>query len=177
MNMPGLRALCALPLLASALGGCSLPPAFGSCEGTDAAVAELAKVPVLELRPDRATPLGDGAGPDAHCTEESGVAWLYAGRLYAYGGSREEVREYYERAAPDVGWRPAGDHRPAQDDQRHRVCFESHGRPSVTLGFPTAQEVREAYGTEPGPEADATGPRIWFSVYATAENDGSSSGC
>ncbi|MCX4960057.1 hypothetical protein [Streptomyces virginiae] len=177
MDMPGLRALCALLLLAPALGACSLPPSFGSCKRTGPYLAELTKVPVLELRPDRAAPLGGEAGPHAGCTEESGVAWLSAERLYAYSGSQEEVLEYYDRAAPKVGWRPARDHHLEPDDQRPRFCFESRGRPSVTLGFHTAQQLREAYGVDPGPETDATGPRIWFSVRTSAQNDGSSFGC
>ncbi|MEU2389600.1 hypothetical protein [Streptomyces sp. NPDC007369] len=178
MNMPGcLRSLCASLLLVPALSACGLVPQFASCEGTDAALAELAKVPMLELRPDGATPLGGGAAPAARCVEDTAGAWLTAGRLYAYSGSRTEVLEYYGRVAPAAGWRPVHDLDVGPDGRMAVFCFESRSRPSVTLAFNTAQELREFHDLDPGPEADGSGPRTWFSLSAEADTDGSRMGC
>ncbi|MBW5481192.1 hypothetical protein [Streptomyces bambusae] len=177
MNMPRLPLFCAVLLVGTTLSGCSLLSLAESCEGTEAAVTELAQLPILDVRPPRATPVDGGEALGAHCVDDTAGAWLQAGRLYAYEGSRTEVLEYYGRQAPAAGWRPVDDLDLGPDGRRAVFCFESATQPSVTLGFPSPRQLREFYGVDPGPGADGTGPRTWYILSAEATPDGSRMSC
>ncbi|MFG2873876.1 hypothetical protein ACGFYU_02500 [Streptomyces sp. NPDC048337] len=179
MHMPSLRLLFAVLLVSPALGGCALFGPYPTCEGTESAVAELAKLPGLELRPERARPVGaaPGAMATASCTADSGDAYLTAERLYSYDGSRAEVLEYYGRAAPAAGWRPVGSLDFGPDSRAVLFCFESKDRPSITLQFLSAQQLRDIHGVDPGPESTGSGGRTLFSLSAEAATDGSRIGC
>ncbi|MFE5805977.1 hypothetical protein [Streptomyces sp. NPDC056491] len=176
MNMPGLRLLPAALLVGASLSGCSLvfPE---TCDGTEAALAELDKVSALTLRPARATPVGGEAGTAPHCTEDTGGAWLTAQRTYAYDGSRKEILDYFGREAPAAGWRPVE----SLDSERTRdfvvFCFESKKHPSLTLSFDSPDNLREFYGIDPGPAPAVPGSRIWFSVSVEATPDGHRMDC
>ncbi|MFG2873915.1 hypothetical protein ACGFYU_02705 [Streptomyces sp. NPDC048337] len=123
---------------------------------------------------------GEGPGEpaaQAHCTEDSGDAYLTAERLYSYDGTREEVLEYYGREAPPAGWRPVGRLDTGPDRQISVFCFESNDRPSITLAFESPEDLREFYGVEPGPAPGGPGSRIWFRWSAEAASDGSRMDC
>lgn len=177
MNMLGSRLLFAVMLVGTTLSGCSFISPFTTCEGTEAAVVKLNGLPVLELRPPRAAPVGDGATDGAYCTDDSGDAWLTAKRLYAYDGSRAEVLEYYGREAPAAGWHPVPGLDTGPDGRISVFCFESGEHPSVTLVFESPEHLRLFYGVEPGPDAIGPGSRIWFSLSAEAASDGSRMSC
>lgn len=179
MHMPSLRLLFAVLLVSSSVSGCSLFSPTPTCKGTEAAVAELAALPVLELRPERATPVGaaPGAAAEGSCTDDTMGAWLTAERLYAYDGGRAEVLEYYGREARAAGWRPVDPLDFGRDGRIVLFCFESEEQPSITLSFLSAEQLREWHGVEPGPDAGGSGSRTWFSLSAEADTDGSRMGC
>ncbi|MFD7631472.1 hypothetical protein ACFV7Q_36610 [Streptomyces sp. NPDC059851] len=177
MNMPRLPLVCAVLLFGTTLSGCSFLAPSATCEGTDAALTELAALPVLDLRPVRATPVSAGTGAEAHCVDDTAGAWLSAERLYVHDGSRTEVLEYYGREAATAGWRPVQDLDLGPDGRTAVFCFESVRQPSITLAFHTPEQLREWYGVEPVPRAAGTGPRTWFSLSAEAAPDGSPMGC
>ncbi|WP_157879739.1 hypothetical protein [Streptomyces yangpuensis] len=178
MNMLAVRALLAAVLVGTGLSGCSLLPPFEDCGGTEAAVAELDQLPALELRPKGAVSIVGEPWAGARCVDDTGGAWLTATRFYAYGGTRKEVLEYYRREAAAAGWRPAGNLDTAFRAGFAVFCFESAGRPSITLDFASPEQLREYYGTEPHPASllgvDA---RTWFSWSTEAMPDGSRISC
>ncbi|MFJ1566101.1 hypothetical protein [Streptomyces erythrochromogenes] len=177
MNMLALRAVLAALLMGTSLSGCSLPH-FDTCEGTEAAVAELDQLPALELHPKGAVAVGGDPWSGAHCVDDTAGAWLTADRFYAYGGTRREVVEYYGREAPAAGWRPVGSLDRGLDRGFVVFCFESADRPSVTLSFTSPEELREFYGTEPHPaELLGVDARTLYSWSAEAETDGSRIDC
>ncbi|MFD3808617.1 hypothetical protein ACFWSF_40310 [Streptomyces sp. NPDC058611] len=178
MNMRAVRVLLAVLLVGTSLSGCSLLPPFETCEGTEPAVAELDELPALALRPEGAVSVGGGPWAGSSCVDDTAGAWLSAQRLYAYGGTREEVLEYYGREAPAAGWRPVRDLDMGRDGRIAVFCFESADRPSITLAFDSPEMLRKIYGVEPDPGAllgvDA---RTWFSWSAEAAPDGSRISC
>ncbi|MEU7603590.1 hypothetical protein [Streptomyces sp. NPDC041003] len=178
MNMLAVRVLLAVLLVGTSLSGCSLLSPFETCEGTGPAVAELDALPALALRPEGAVSVGGGPWAGSSCVDDTAGAWLSAERLHAYGGTREQVLEYYGREAPAAGWRPVDDLDTGPDGRRAVFCFESADRPSITLAFESPEQLREVYGVEPDPGAllgvDA---RTWFSWSAEAAPDGSRMSC
>ncbi|MET9609281.1 hypothetical protein ABZZ17_30165 [Streptomyces sp. NPDC006512] len=177
MNMLAVRVLLAVLLVGSGVSGCSLLPPFPTCERTEQSVAELDELPALALRPQGAVSV-DGPWAGASCVEDTADAWLSAGRLYAYGGTRQEVLAYYGREAPASGWRPVDGLDTGPDGRTAVFCFESAGRPSIVLAFETPDVLSEIYGEGPAPAAllgvDA---RTWFSWSAESALDGSPISC
>ncbi|HET6858672.1 MAG TPA: hypothetical protein VFH94_16480 [Streptomyces sp.] len=176
MNMPGLRLLLTTLLLGATLSACSSITSSTTCEDTEQAAAALDRLPELQLRPARATPVA-GATNKAYCTQDSGDAWLTAERLYAHHGSRAGVQEYYTREAAAAGWRPVQDPNTGAGDSTSALCFESSGQPSLTLAFESQEDLREFYGVKPGPELSGRDARIWFSWSTETAPDGSPMGC
>ncbi|QES46600.1 hypothetical protein DEJ50_00780 [Streptomyces venezuelae] len=176
--MIAMRALLAVLLVGAGLSGCSLLPGFETCEGTGPARAELDELPALALRPEGAVPV-EGPWAGSSCVDDTAGAWLTADRLYAYRGTREDVLEYYGRAAPAAGWRPVRDLDTGPDGRAAVFCFESADRPSITLAFDSPEALQEIYAVKPDPGA-LPGPddaRTWFWWSAEAEPDGSRMSC
>ncbi|MFI6150924.1 hypothetical protein [Streptomyces sp. NPDC051109] len=168
MNMRAVRVLLAVLLVGTGLSGCSLLPPFETCEGTGPAVAELDELPALALRPEGAVSVG-GPWAGSSCVDDTAGAWLSAQRLYAYGGTREEVLEYYGREAQAAGWRPVQELNVGPDGRMAVFCFESADRPSITLAFDSPEMLREIYGVAPDPRALlGVDVRTWFSWSAEA---------
>ncbi|WP_051806678.1 hypothetical protein [Streptomyces sp. NRRL F-2664] len=177
MNMTAARPLLAFLLVGTGLSGCSLLPPYETCRGTEAAVAELDRLPVLELHPPGAVAVG-GPWAGARCVDDTGGAWLTADRLYAYGGTREDVLDHYRRAAAAAGWRPVGDLDTGPDGRIAVFCFENPDGPSITLAFDSPTRLREVHGTEPHPAARlGVDARTWFAWSAEAAPDGSRMNC
>ncbi|MFD6225555.1 hypothetical protein ACFWFZ_01520 [Streptomyces sp. NPDC060232] len=178
MNMIAGRALLAFLLIGTSLSGCSVLPPYETCEGTEAAVAELDQLPALDLRPKGAASVGGAPWAGAECVDDTGGAWLSATRFYAFGGTRKDVLEYYGREASAAGWRPVDALDTGPDGRVAVFCFESPDRPSITLAFDSPQDLREIYGKEPHPAALlGVAARTWFSLSAEAETDGSRISC
>ncbi|MEV6677296.1 hypothetical protein AB0N09_10575 [Streptomyces erythrochromogenes] len=177
MNMLALRAVLAALLMGTSLGGCSLPY-FDTCEGTEAAVAELDQLPALELRPKGAAVVGGDPWSGAECVDDTAGAWLTADRFHAYGGTRREVVEYYGREASAAGWRPVSSLDRGLDRGFAVFCFESPDRPSITLAFTSPEQLHEFYGMQPHPaELLGVEARTLYSWSAEAQPDGSRMDC
>ncbi|WP_240804734.1 hypothetical protein [Streptomyces sp. LRa12] len=99
-------------LAAPALTGCTLMDLAQDCEGTDARVEELAALHILDSRPDEATAARGFEEVDAGCWSDSGDATVYAGRTYAFPGTRADVAAQCRTAARQDGWIPAPDAAP-----------------------------------------------------------------
>ncbi|MFG2484880.1 hypothetical protein ACGFSI_19240 [Streptomyces virginiae] len=177
MNMLVVRAFLAALLMGTSLSGCSLPH-FETCGGTEAAVAALNQLPVLELHPKGAVVVGGVPWSGAHCVDDTAGAWLTAERFYAYGGTRKDVLEYYGREASAAGWRPVDGLDIGLDRGFVVFCFESADQPSVTLSFTSPEQLREFYGMGPHPaELLSVDARTWYTWSAEAEPDGSRMDC
>ncbi|MFF7969635.1 hypothetical protein ACFZC3_30340 [Streptomyces sp. NPDC007903] len=110
-TVPSLFRRTALPatllLPAALLSGCSLVDSGGSCDGSGAARKDLAAQQVLSSPPDGAVDPANyrGAGVSTGCDDDSaGPAWLHAGRVYAFPGTRQAVVDHYTRTAAAQGW-------------------------------------------------------------------------
>ncbi|MFJ8731537.1 hypothetical protein [Streptomyces bauhiniae] len=96
-----------LLLPAALLSGCSLVDSGGSCDGSGGARKDLAAEKVLSSPPDGAVDPANyrGAGVSTGCDDDSaGPAWLHAGRVYAFPGTRQAVIAHYTRTAAAQGW-------------------------------------------------------------------------
>lgn len=96
-----------LLLPAALLTGCSLVDSGGSCDGSGAARKDLAAQKVLSSAPAGASDPANyrGAGVSTGCDDDSpGPAWLHAGRVYAFPGTRQAVIDHYTRIAAAQGW-------------------------------------------------------------------------
>ncbi|MFE6906332.1 hypothetical protein [Streptomyces erythrochromogenes] len=178
MNMLALRAVLAALLLGTSLSGCSFLPHFDTCEGTEAAVAELDQLPALDLHPEGAVAVSGDPWSGARCVDDTAGAWLTADRFYAYGGTRREVVEYYGREASAAGWRPVNSLDRGLGLGFVVFCFESADRPSITLGFTSPEQLQEFYGMQPHPaELLGVEARTLYSWSAEAQPDGSRMDC
>ncbi|MCO4695567.1 hypothetical protein ABTX34_18115 [Streptomyces sp. NPDC096538] len=132
--------ILATVLMASALTGCSLMELARDCDGTDARVAEVGALGILDSRPDRAT-VTRGSEEDApHCYADSGDVVVSAGRTYAFPGTRAEVAAHYRAAARQDGWRPDPEAEPgglgfAKDAMHLRVDFTKTGYGLTVLSY------------------------------------------
>ncbi|WP_369147624.1 hypothetical protein [Streptomyces sp. R44] len=171
------RPLLSAALAAGALTGCSFLSPFTSCEGTASRVEGLESQGVLTSRPAAATvPRGFEDGTSG-CIDDSGDAWLYAERTYAFPGRRAEVIQYYRTAAARDGWRlEPQPERPPVPEEIAGLCFTRGGDGEamlLTVSFMTARELAFE-GYETGPEfASGSG----FRIEAGSEADGARTGC
>ncbi|MER8043084.1 hypothetical protein [Streptomyces sp. NPDC094032] len=124
--------LLASALLAVSLTGCALLDLARTCEGTDARVAELAALDILDSRPDEAAVARGFEKVDAGCWADSGDVVVYAGRTYAFPGTRDEVATHYRTVALRDGWSPGREASPSDD-----LCFTKDAM-SLQVVFPTA---------------------------------------
>ncbi|WP_329101784.1 hypothetical protein [Streptomyces sp. NBC_01439] len=167
--------LLSAALVAGGLSGCSFLSPFKTCEGTGARMKELESLPLLASPPPGATSPRTFDGVSSECADDSGDAWLSAGRTYVYPGTRQEVLDHYRRAAEADGWRfvPA----PMSGQDAGGACFTKggDGRAQVlTLDFPPVRFVTEFYGPEAAAEfASGSG----FEISVGSEADGATTSC
>ncbi|PWK65442.1 hypothetical protein BCL76_11247 [Streptomyces sp. CG 926] len=162
-------------LVAGGLSGCSLLTPFKTCEGTEARMKELESLPLLTSPPPGASAPRTFDGNYAECADDSGDAWLSAGRTYVYPGTRQEVLDHYRKAAEADGWRFVPDPTSRQDTRES--CFtkgEDGQAKMLTLAFPPAHFVTEFYGPEAAAEF-ATG--AGFEITVGSEADGATTSC
>ncbi|MEV7557539.1 hypothetical protein [Streptomyces sp. NPDC089795] len=161
-------------IVAGGLSGCSLLTPFKTCEGTEARMKELESLPLLASPPPGASAPRTFDGDYAECADDSGDAWLSAGRTYTYPGTRQEVLDHYRKAAEADGWR--------ESEQKFGrspwdVCFTKgeDGRSKVLdVSFPPAHFITDFYGPEAGAEF-ATGSG--FDITVGSEADGATTSC
>ncbi|QFQ94963.1 hypothetical protein F9278_00730 [Streptomyces phaeolivaceus] len=176
---------CATLLLAvasatGALTGCQTFADAAStqgCEGTESRVDDLKAYGVLDSRPQGAVVPKGFEALDAGCWEDSGEAWVYANRTYAFPGDRADVTRYYRAAAEREGWKPSpATRKSAKEDKPASLCFtlgEKDDSTTLDVYFLT-ESVLDAEGAEAGPEFDS-GAGYLVAVNATA--DGSATSC
>ncbi|MFG2973651.1 hypothetical protein ACGFYY_11670 [Streptomyces sp. NPDC048331] len=162
-------------IVAGGLSGCSLLTPFKTCEGTEARMKELESLPLLASPPPGAGAPRTFDGDYAECADDSGDAWLSAGRTYTYPGTRQEVLDHYRKAAEADGWRFEPE--PALDRNSDDACFtkgEDGQAKTFTLSFPPARFLKEFYGPEAAAEfASGSG----FELTAGSEADGATTSC
>lgn len=168
--------LLSTALAAAGVSDCSALSPFTSCDGTDGRLRELASLPILASPPPGAkAPAGDAAAY-SECADDSGDAWLSAGRLYAYPGTAQEVVAHYRKTAAAEGWQLEKPPSPYADPDLD-VCFtqgeKGHAR-QVTVILMSHQEVSDEYQQSLGPDF-ATGQV--FRIEAGAEADGARTPC
>ncbi|MFF8648136.1 hypothetical protein ACF06D_07760 [Streptomyces griseoluteus] len=156
----------ALLFPAALLTGCSLVDSGGTCDGAGAARNDLAAQKVLSSPPAGAADPANyrGAGVSTGCEDDSpGPAWLHAGRVYAFPGTRQAVIDHYARTAAAQGWQrgPAPQAGVAcwtrTDDGRHLV---------LDVGFQL-----DTWSPVPDP-----GKGIGYEVTVGSNADGSAAG-
>ncbi|MEJ8644210.1 hypothetical protein WKI68_28605 [Streptomyces sp. MS1.HAVA.3] len=113
--------LLSAAIVAGGLTGCSVLSPFTTCDGTEARMKELQSLPLLASPPPGATPPRHVEAVYSECADDSGDAWLSAGRLYVYPGTRQEVLDHYRKATEADGWRFTP--RPPDLDEAWGSCF------------------------------------------------------
>ncbi|WP_230887103.1 hypothetical protein [Streptomyces spinoverrucosus] len=170
--------LLATALLAAGLTGCSALSPFNTCDDTATRVEELRSQPILQSAPAGAIVPKDLASVRAGCLDDSGDAWLYAERIYAFPGSRQEVVDFYRTTAKADSWRVQSD--PVDLSTPETVaglCFTKGGDGNallLTVQFTTAGELKFEHGYEAGPEFDSGSG---FEIEVGSETDGAKTGC
>ncbi|MFE9132670.1 hypothetical protein [Streptomyces sp. NPDC007355] len=151
--------LLSTALAAATLTGCALLELARDCEGTDDRVQEVASLGILDSRPDGATVARGFEEVDAGCWADSGDVVVYAGRTYAFPGTRADVAAHYRAAAVRDGWIPdpealPGDLSFTREDMilwivfltAERLAEDGHGsRPDLTTGAGYSVSV-DSYG-------------------------------
>ncbi|MFD7261642.1 hypothetical protein [Streptomyces sp. NPDC059874] len=136
-------------LVAGGLTGCSLLSPFTTCEGTEALMRELESLPLLASPPPGATPPTKSDAVFSECADDSGDAYLTAGRTYVYAGTRQEVLDHYGKAAEADGWRYEPNPLPAM--RQFDSCFTKGGdgeAKELWVSFVTADRLTEFYGPD-----------------------------
>ncbi len=142
INRP-ISLLVSTALAAATLTGCALLELARDCEGTDDRVKELVALDVLDSRPDGATIARGFEEVDAGCWADSGDVVVYAGRTYAFPGTRAEVTAHYRTALVREGWIP--DPEASLGD----LCFTKEGM-ALWIVFLTAERLAEdGHGSRP----------------------------
>ncbi|WP_327735561.1 hypothetical protein OG749_18815 [Streptomyces nojiriensis] len=174
---PGRTAVLLLSaaFVAGGLSGCSFLSPFKTCEGTGARMKELESLPLLASPPPGASAPRTFDGVSSECADDSGDAWLSAGRTYVYPSTRQEVLDHYRKAAEADGWRFEPE--PERGQETWGSCFtkgEDGQAKTFTLSFPPAHFVTEFYGPEAAAElASGSG----FEITAGSEADGAKTSC
>ncbi|MFC8760379.1 hypothetical protein ACFUAG_06595 [Streptomyces sp. NPDC057193] len=151
--------LLSTALAAATLTGCALLELARDCEGTDDRVREMAALDILDSRPDGATVARGFEEVDAGCWADSGDVVVYAGRTYAFPGTRADVAAHYRTAAVRDGWIPdpealPGDLSFTREDMTlwivfltaERLAEDGHGsRPDLTTGAGYSVSI-DSYG-------------------------------
>ncbi|MEE1814984.1 hypothetical protein PUR59_08155 [Streptomyces sp. SP18ES09] len=167
--------LLALALTVGALTGCSTLTGYQDCGGSEERVRSLRALAILDTPPGKATPPPGYEEVDAGCWDDSGEAWAYAHRTYAFPGTPEEVLRHYRTAAARDGWRPGRTRSPAAG---HAIdlCFtrEVEGTPTVLTVYSL---TREAFASSGDPFPPELATRSGFAVEATADAAGAATDC
>ncbi|MFJ8942254.1 hypothetical protein ACIRG4_03000 [Streptomyces sp. NPDC102395] len=173
-----LTLLLATALLTVGLTGCSALSPFNTCEDTASRLRDLRSQPVLGFTPEGATAPKGLDQVDARCVDDSGDAWLYAARVYAFPGPRQKVVDFYRTTAEADGWHLSS--APPDLGAPETVaglCFTKGGDGDalmLTLRFTTADQLKTEYDYAAGPEF---GSGSGFEIEVGSETDGAKTGC
>ncbi|MFI6002079.1 hypothetical protein ACIA98_17005 [Streptomyces sp. NPDC051366] len=160
-------------VLAGGLAGCSLIDPHTSCEGSEPRLKELSALTILDAKPPQATPPPDYADVETDCSDgsSSGDAWLHAGRIYSFPGSKTEVLAYYTKAAAADGWKLEENTSARQAPvDVEGLCF-SKGDDGKAMHLSIEFRIM---AMKPGPDF---GTGTGFTVSVGAEVDGTKTPC
>ncbi|MER5373121.1 hypothetical protein [Streptomyces sp. NPDC002553] len=173
-----LSLLLATALHTVGLTGCSALSPFNTCEDTATRLRDLRSQPVLGFTPEGATAPKGLDQVDARCVDDSGDAWLYAARVYAFPGPRQKVVDFYRTTAETDGWHlPSAPPGLGAPETVAGLCFTKGGDGDalmLTLRFTTADQLKIEYGYDAGPEF---GSGSGFEIGVGSETDGAKTGC
>ncbi|MFF3844115.1 hypothetical protein [Streptomyces sp. NPDC002328] len=177
LALPGALVL-ATALMTAGLTGCSALSPFNTCDDTEARLKELRSQSILDSTPEGATAPKGLDSVDSRCIDDTGDAWLYAARVYAFPGSRQEVVDFYRTAAKADGWRLRPDPGDLSTPETTAgLCFTKGGDGDallLTVQFITAEDLKFEHDYDAGPEFDS-GPG--FEIEVGSETDGAKVGC
>lgn len=170
--------LLAGALMTAGLTGCSALSPFNTCDDTAARLKELRSQSILSSTLEGATAPKGFESVDSGCIDDSGDAWLYAERIYAFPGSRQKVVDFYRTTAKADGWRLRPDPvNPDVADTEGGLCFTRGGDGDallLTLRFTTARQLKIEHGYDAGPGFDSGSG---FGIEVGSETDGAKTGC
>ncbi|MFF3846428.1 hypothetical protein [Streptomyces sp. NPDC002328] len=170
--------LLATALMTAGLTGCSALSPFNTCDDTEARLKDLRSQPILNSTPEGATASKGLDSVDARCIDDTGDAWLYAERVYAFPGSRQEVVDFYRTAAKADGWYlPPAPPALGTPETAAGLCFTRGGDGDalmLTLRFTTAGDLKIEHDYDAGPEFDSGSG---FEMKVGSETDGAKTGC
>ncbi|AVH55877.1 MULTISPECIES: hypothetical protein [Streptomyces] len=170
--------LLATALMTAGLTSCSALSPFNTCDDTAVRLKDLRSQSILNSTPEGATALRGLDSVDSRCIDDTGDAWLYAARVYAFPGSRQEVVDFYRTTAKADGWRLQ--HDPSDPDTPETtagLCFTKGGDGDALLlsvQFTTARDLKFEYDYDAGPEFDLGSG---FEIEVGSETDGAKVGC
>ncbi|MGW6980156.1 hypothetical protein ACWGE1_11995 [Streptomyces sp. NPDC054932] len=182
MNMPVsavarvASVLSAMALAGVCLGGCALLSPFTSCDGAEQDLKALSELAVLEARPTGAAPLKGAEEVYSECADDSGDAWMVAGRYYTAPGTPAEIADFYRSAAANDGW--TLEHNPHEiPPWAADLCFnkgtQNRSR-TLDLYFPPLNHLAEDFGYTP-PAGGA--PETVYRLEAGSPTDDTPTGC
>lgn len=177
LALPGALVL-ATALMNAGLTGCSALSPFNTCDDTAARLKDLRSQSILNSTPEGATAPKGLDSVDSRCIDDTGDAWLYAARVYAFPGSRQEVVDFYRTAAKADGWHPP----PAPPglgtpETVAGLCFTKGGDGDallLTLQFTDARQLKIEHDYDAGPDFDSGSG---FEIEVGSETDGAKTGC
>ncbi|MFB7368896.1 hypothetical protein ACFC0D_03495 [Streptomyces sp. NPDC056222] len=170
--------LLATALMTAGLTGCSALSPFNTCDDTAARLKDLRSQPILNSTPGGATAPEGLESVDSRCIDDTGDAWLYAARVYAFPGSRQAVVDFYRTTAEADGWQLQHDTSdPNTPETTAGLCFTKGGDGEallLTVQFTTPGNLKVEYDYDAGPEFDSGSG---FEVEVGSETDGAKTGC
>lgn len=175
---PPLALLLATALMTAGLTGCSTLSPFHTCDDTAARLKGLRSQSILTSVPEGATAPKGLESVDSRCVDDTGDAWLYAARVYAFPGSRQKVVDFYRTTAEADGWQVQQD--PLDQgtpDTTAGLCFTRGGDGEallLTVQFTSAEGLKLEHDYDAGPEFDSGSG---FEVEVGSETDGAKTGC
>ncbi|MET7757530.1 hypothetical protein ABZT27_22935 [Streptomyces sp. NPDC005389] len=170
--------LLATALMTAGLTACSALSPFTTCDDSAARLKDLRSQSILRSVPEGATAPKGLDSVDSRCIDDTGDAWLYAARVYAFPGSRQKVVDFYRTTAEADGWQlqhdPSDHNTP---DTTAGLCFTKGGDGEallLTVQFTTAGDLKFEYDYDAGPEFDSGSG---FEIEVGSETDGAKTGC
>lgn len=134
--------------MTAGLTGCSALSPFNTCDETATRLKDLRSQSILN-----STPKGLDS-VDSRCIDDTGDAWLYAARAYAFPGSRQKVVDFYRTTAKADGWHLQHDPSdPNTPETTAGLCFTKGGDGEallLTVQFTTASDLKSEYDYEAG---------------------------
>ncbi|MFD9005942.1 hypothetical protein ACFV0T_34190 [Streptomyces sp. NPDC059582] len=100
---------------------------------------------ILNTTPEGANAPEELGSVDSRCIDDTGDAWLYAARVYAFPGSRQKVVDFYRTTAKADGWQLQHDlSDPSTPETTAGLCFTKGGDGEALLLVVTAASMQDS---------------------------------